>query len=342
MSMTIQKIKISNSAAVKLFIVGASLIFLYFASSVIVEVGSIIFVALIIAATFHDPVTWLEQRKVPRVLAVLLLYVILFLIIALIVYIIFPPLISQVISLSGNFPDYVQSIGGGIDYWVAKYQLQNQAQGILMEVGSYLEKYASGIFATVIGIFGGLISTLAILVISFYLTLNAREAKRFVVSLVPTKRRDYASNLFGRMQIKMGKWLRGQLFLMVIIGVLIYIGLFSLNVKYALILALLAGLFEIIPWLGPWLAGVIAVALVFLQSPFLALLVLILYIVVQQLENNLIVPLVMKKAVGLNPVIVIVALLIGGKLAGVLGAVLAVPSAAILGEIVRDYQQRLK
>ena len=129
---------------------------------------------------------------------------------------------------------------------------------------------------------------------------------------------------------------------MFIIGLIIFIGLSLLQVKYALILALLAGLFEIIPWLGPWMAGTTAVVLSFFQSPFLALLVVILYIVVQQLENNLIVPQVMKKAVGLNPVVVILALLIGGSIAGVLGAVLAVPTAAVLAELTDDYRRRIK
>jgi predicted PurR-regulated permease PerM len=245
------------------------------------------------------------------------------------------------ISLANSFPQYIEKVGGGIDYWIEKYALQEQAREILLEFSRRLEGYASGLLATLFSLFGGLISTLAIIVISFYLTLNASDVKRFLVSMIPTKNQPYISGLISRLQVKMGQWLRSQLILMVIIGLVIYIGLTILNVRYALILALIAGLLEIVPWLGPWLAGIFAVFLSFFQSPVLALLVVILYVAVQQLENNLIVPQIMKRVVGLNPVVVILALLIGGKIAGILGAVLAVPSAAILAEFIRDYRTHI-
>jgi len=139
----------------------------------------------------------------------------------------------------------------------------------------------------------------------------------------------------------MGRWFQGQLLLGVIVGVLVYLGLWILNVRFALLLAIIAGVLELVPYIGPVLAAIPGVILALFQGPFLlAVWVLLLYIVVQQLENYLIVPLVMKKAVGLNPVVVIIALLIGGKLAGVIGILLAVPAAAVLAEFFRDIKRK--
>jgi len=128
--------------------------------------------------------------------------------------------------------------------------------------------------------------------------------------------------------------------LMLIIGCLTFIGLYFLNVPYVLILALIAGLFEIIPYIGPIIAAIPAVILAFLVSPLLALLVVVLYIVIQQLENYVIVPQIMKKAVGLNPIVIIVVMLIGAKLAGVLGLILAVPLTASVAEFLKDIRKK--
>jgi len=127
---------------------------------------------------------------------------------------------------------------------------------------------------------------------------------------------------------------------MFIIGCLTFIGLYFLGVPYVLILALLAGLFEIIPYVGPIIAAIPAIILAFLVSPFLALLVILLYVVIQQLENYVIVPQVMKKAVGLNPIVIIVVMLIGAKLAGVLGLILSVPLAASVAEFLKDIRKK--
>ncbi|MBL7155340.1 MAG: AI-2E family transporter, partial [Candidatus Portnoybacteria bacterium] len=176
--------------------------------------------------------------------------------------------------------------------------------------------------------------------ISFYLAVQEKGAKRFLVSLTPNEHQSYLADLIERIESKIGGWLRGQLLLMFIIGCLTYIGLYFLGVKYALTLALVAALLEIIPYIGPILAAIPAVILAFFQSPFLALLVILLYIVIQQLENYIIVPQVMKRAVGLNPVVIIIVMLIGAKLAGLLGIILAVPVTAAAAEFLKDLQKR--
>jgi len=143
-------------------------------------------------------------------------------------------------------------------------------------------------------------------------------------------------DIWERAQKKLGRWLQGQLFLGIIVGTLVYMGLCFLNIKYALLLAIFAGVLEIFPYIGPVIAAVPAVIIGFLQAPILGLWVLVLYVAVQQLENYLIVPLVIGRVVGLNPIIVIMALLIGAKLGGILGMILAVPITAVLAEFVKD------
>ncbi len=134
----------------------------------------------------------------------------------------------------------------------------------------------------------------------------------------------------------MGAWVRGQLFLSLVIGVLVYIGLFLLNVPYALTLAIAAGVLEVVPVIGPIVASIPGILLAFTISPVLALGVAVMYFVVQQLENHLIVPQVMGRAVGLNPLVVILAIAVGSRLLGIMGALLAVPLTVVLQIIVLE------
>jgi predicted PurR-regulated permease PerM len=143
-------------------------------------------------------------------------------------------------------------------------------------------------------------------------------------------------HLIARMQEKIGRWLRGQLLLSLIIFLMTYAGLTILGVRYALVLALFAGVTELIPYIGPFIGLVPALFIALTQSPIVALGVLVLYIIIQQLENYVIVPKVMQRAVGLNPIVIIVAMLVGAKMAGILGIILAVPVATALSVAVGD------
>ena len=189
-------------------------------------------------------------------------------------------------------------------------------------------------------IFGGLASFLLIVVISFYLAVQEDGIHNFLKTITPRDQREYVLNLWRRAQNKIGLWFQGQLLLVVIIGVLTYLGLALIGVEYALPLAVLAGLFELIPLFGPILAAIPAIALAFLADGVTtALLVAAFYVIVQQFENQLIYPLVVKKVVGVPAIIVIIALIAGGTLAGFFGMLLSVPIAAILMELFTDMQK---
>ena len=150
----------------------------------------------------------------------------------------------------------------------------------------------------------------------------------------------YLFRLITRIQHKLGLWLKGQLILSLIIFGLVFIGLSIIGVEYALLLAFVAGVFEIIPFLGPTLAAIPAAFFGFTQSPVLGLLVIALYVLIQQLENHVIVPKVMSKSVGLNPLIVIVAFLVGAKIGGFIGVLLAVPVATAISVFLSDFFEK--
>jgi predicted PurR-regulated permease PerM len=176
-----------------------------------------------------------------------------------------------------------------------------------------------------------------IFLLSFYLSIRKRTVREFVNSLVPEKYQNFLENFINAAKEEIGAWARGMCLLCLFVGGLVYLGLIIMGVKYSLTLAVIAGLFEIIPYVGPWLAGVIAAMVALTQSPSLALFVIIFYLVVQQIENAVISPNIMHRAVGLDPMVVIVALLIGGKLAGPMGMILAVPLATIITILIKYY-----
>ncbi len=330
-----QTINISTSTILRTLLILLGFFFLYLIKDIVV----IILISVIIAAAINGPASWLQKRKVPRLLGVIFIYLLFSLIIALVFSLVLPPLSSQIKQLANYFPGLLEKFGLSVQERWGEYNLSGNFQQLLNNLGNRLSQATSSIFAAIIGLFGGIFSATVILVISFYLAVQERGVKKFVISLSPRDHQHYLSGLIDRIQSKIGGWLRGQLMLMLTIGVLTYIGLYFLDVKYALTLALLAGFLEIIPYVGPIISAVPAVALAFIQSPMLALMVIILYLVVQQLENYVIAPQIMKKTVGLNPIVNIIVMLIGAKLAGVLGIILAVPVAASIGEFLKDLRE---
>jgi predicted PurR-regulated permease PerM len=179
-----------------------------------------------------------------------------------------------------------------------------------------------------------------LIVISFYLSVQERGIENFLRIVTPLEHERYILDLWQRSQQKIGRWMQGQMLLGLLVGVLVYLGLTVLQVKYALLLAILTAMFELIPVFGPIMAAIPAIAVASIQGPFLALLVTGLYIIIQQLENHLIYPLVVRKTVGVPPLLVVLSLIVGGTLGGFFGIILAVPIASILVELLDDLAKR--
>src|SRR3989344_4779325 len=216
---------------------------------------------------------------------------------------------------------------------------------LIKELNSYLNSLASflsqGIFSSVSLIFGGALNFLLILVLSFYLVVQEDGVSKFLKIITPIKHEQYIVGLWRRSQAKIGLWMQGQLLSSALVMALVYIGLLLVGVPHALLLAVLAGVFELIPLFGATIAAIPALFIAYISgSTTTALIVAGLYIVIQQLEGNLIYPLVVNKVVGVPPIISIIALVIGGILAGFLGVLISVPVAAAAMEFISDFEER--
>lgn len=333
-----QSIDISSKTLIKIVIILMGLGFLY----TIRQVLGILFVSFVVAAALDPWVDKMQQRKIPRGIGILLLYLLSFGIVSFVVFLLIPPISEEIRALAQDFPRYYEEIVKNFlsaREATEKFGLSDEAEKSIRSLSQSLDRLTSGIFSTISSIFGGFVSFLGVLVITFYMTIEEDGLKKFLRAIAPVKFQPYVVQKLNTVQKKLSDWLKGQLLLSVIIGAISYLGLLILGVKYAIVLALVAGVTEFIPYVGPLLGAIPAVFLAFTQSPFKAILVAILYLVIQQLENQFIAPKVVQKSVGLNPIVTIVAMLIGARIAGLVGVILAVPAATILWVFVSDFME---
>ncbi len=332
-------INVSTGTVLKVIAILLALLFAYFIRDIIL----ILFISLIFASLIEPLVNWLEQKKIPRGAGVIIIYVVLLLFLFLTIRLLIPPIVEQVALLAQNFPSLWSRIVENFESVRQYSQDQGFSENILrglQGLQSGLSQAAGSAYGFIVAVFQNLVNFVMILVITFYLVVEKNAVGRLFRAIAPAQYHEHFINLFAVIQKKTGDWARGQLILGLIIAVLSFIGLIFLLPKYALVLALVAGITELVPYIGPILGAIPAVFLGFTMQPFSfgrGLAVLILYIVIQQVENNLLVPQVMKKSVGLNPVVIIIVMLIGARLAGIVGLILAIPVATAIGVIIKDF-----
>ncbi len=307
------------------------------------QILAILFISLVLASAFDPWVVFLKRKKIPRPVSMILIYLITFLVISGIMLLIIPPIIQQVGDLSGQYPFVSEKIRSGIEALKGISSFDSVWNSFLLSSETYPELVGTfqTVFAKISGFVGGVFTFFLILVITFYMVVEESAMKKVIWSITPQKHQEKVMRLANEIQQKIGLWLRGQLILSFIIFTLIYILLSILGVKYALVLALIAGLTEFVPYLGPILASIPAIFLAFSQKPILALFVIIFYYVIQVMENNLIVPKVMQRVVGLNPIVSIAVLLIGFKIGGIIGAVLSIPVVTAVMVVYHDIFEKV-
>jgi predicted PurR-regulated permease PerM len=266
----------------------------------------------------------MARHKIARPLGVLIIYVALLLIVGCLVSFMIPPFINQIQSFVQNLPAYGESFAktfAGVQQYAESYGIQFNSHDFLQNILGNFSQSSGQIFSTTVSVFTFLISALVVLALTFYMSVKEDGMNKFLVSITPKPNRQYIVSIANRIKNKIGNWFAGQLLLMLIIFILDFAALSFFHIPYALVLALLAGLLEIVPYLGPIISAILASLIGFLISPVTGLIVLGVLTIIQQLESNIIVPQLMKKVVGLNPIFVILALLIGAKLGGTLGAI---------------------
>ncbi len=309
----------------------------------------LLFVALILAALIDPFADWFQKKKIPRGLAVIVIYVVLIGLLFLTITLLAPVITNDLPQLVDNIGklwtdlqnnSFWQKIVEGVNnvqVSLSSHGFGTPSNGQTVTSSGGVGDTISDVFYTISGFFGGVFSVILVLVMTFYMVVQEDSLKKILKSIIPDERVPWFSQILTKMRDKLGAWLRGQLILSLIIGGLVFLGLTILNIKYALVLAMLAALLEFIPYVGPILAALPALFLAFSMGGFVKFLfTLLMYVIVQQLENHLIVPKVMQKAVGLNPIIIITVLLSGAQLAGVLGVLIAIPTATAISVLLQD------
>lgn len=329
MADTKEALKIEISYRTILFT--AALIGIIWLIFLIKEIIILILLSIILISALIRPVDWLTSKGTPRTISAVIVYFIMILIISLGLGIIVPPLIEQTTDLVSNLPSIISSIN---DFLIFN---QVPVVDISRELASQINQIAGNLISISSAIFSSVFNVITFFVLSFYLLVQWKTFVNLAASPFSGSQEKKVSNLIIKIEKGLGAWVRGQLTLSIIVGLLTYIGLSILAVPYALPLALIAGIFEIIPMIGPIISAIPAILVGLTISPAIALAAMALFIIVQQLENNLIVPMVMSKVVGLQPPVVIIALLIGAKLNGIGGAFLAIPVVIIAKIIFKEF-----
>jgi predicted PurR-regulated permease PerM len=339
-------IQISAGTIVKALLIGLVAVAFYYLRDILL----VLILAIIIASAIEPGTQWFIRRRVPRILAVLLIYFATVVILVGVFYFLFLPLLNQSAMFLSTLPGYL----GELQVW---NPLQNNdllssssaVQGfsktfslaqIVQQINTSVQSFSEGFFSTASRVFGGILSFVLVVVLSFYLSVTADGVTNFLRIVTPSKNEKYILNLWKRSQHKIGLWMQGQIVLAVIIAMLVFLGLTLFGIENALLLAIIAGIFEIIPLFGPILAAIPAVTLALVTNGMSsAFLVIGLYLIIHQFENQLIYPLVVRKVVGVPPIVSILALVIGFKLAGFIGLLISVPIATMFLEFLGDVEK---
>ncbi|PIP65906.1 hypothetical protein COW94_04485 [Candidatus Peregrinibacteria bacterium CG22_combo_CG10-13_8_21_14_all_44_10] len=339
------------------------ILLIYLLMQVAYEIRSIIlivFVSLLLYAAIDPAVNKLQSRKVPRAISVLGIYAVLLFLVGFFISNLIPIVADQLLELAKKAGHLITNITNGdsletlpfadkiIPYLqssleaVDQQTFINNLQGTLEKLGEQLQNIAGNTFVALKMIFNGVFNAILVLIITFFLVVDAGSVDKFLKSVFPSKYSAYIVEKSEKIKDKIGHWIRGMMMLMISMFTLYLIGFSLLGLDFAITLAMMGGIAELFPVIGPILAGIPAGLIAFNESPWLVLWVIGIVIMAQQLEGNVLIPLIMKKAVGLKPVIIIISVLIGYQMLGILGIILAVPVATTASLFVTDYLDKEK
>ncbi len=288
-----------------------------------------LFIAFIIMSAVKPLVDFLERIRIPRPLSTLAIFVLFIFSLIYLFYWFLPPIVLDMSIFFKNLPQIIMRLTPGI------FPFFN-----FSSLTQYLPDATNQFFSLIKNVFSNALFVVSTIFFSFYFVVEENFIKKLLLRFFNEEKAQMVADIFDKVEKRLRAWFWGELILMIVVGGLTFVGLTLIGVRHASFLAIIAGLLELVPNFGPVVSTIPAVLVAASQSYFLGLSTLALYFLVQQLENNLIVPLVMKKAVGLNPIITLIALIIGGKIGGVLGVILAIPITlfleVILIEIIKN------
>ena len=323
------------------FVLGAGVVllvvFIAIIATRIVSVLVLLFLGILLAESIRPIANKLRTWKIPRGAAVMIVYFLLALVLTGLGLILVPPLVVQVREvddLTLELADWARDEVPRLYQISVDFGFDDEVRELGSDLTSTITQLIGTLAVVPFQVLGFLFGVVSVLVIGFFWMSATERLNRSVIALLPPKRATSVRNLAAELSQRAGGWVRGQVILMVFIGTVTFVGLFVLGVPYPLALATWASLMEIIPIIGPFLGAIPAVLVALIISPWLALATAILYVIVQQLENNILVPKVMERAVGLHPILVMVGVLAGGVLYGIVGIVIAVPLMAAMQVLI--------
>lgn len=306
----------------------------------------VVLLSIVVASSVEPGTQWFVSRGVPRLFGVILIYLFIALLLAGVIFFLLIPLLSESSNFLRNSSNYFNPeaiINDGFlssQPFFAGLRESLDFEKLILQINVLTSSISSNTLGSIATIFGGILSFFLTIILSFYFAVSQDGVGKFLKAITPLKHEEYVVSLWKRSQRKIGLWMQGQLILAVIIGVLVYPLLTLAGVPNSLLLAVLAAAFEIIPLFGPILASIPAVMIAFVTGGFpLAITVVFFYIFIHQIENHLIYPVVVKKVVGVSPVVSILALAAGWELAGFIGLILSVPIASVVIEFLDDFEK---
>ncbi|MCB9805995.1 AI-2E family transporter [Candidatus Nomurabacteria bacterium] len=334
-------ISITSGAIIKTIVILLGLYLIY----VMRDLVLVILTAIVIASAIEPGTKWFVKKRIPRLLSVILIYLLVVLIFAGIFAVFLPPLINDFSDLAKTFPQYIKSLtesqASSLDSFFGLIYEGSLTSDIFAKISSTFSGATVGFLSTASNVFGGLLSFVLIIVISFYLAVQENGVENFIRIVTPVDKEKYVMDLWRRSQRKIGLWMQGQLVLALIVGLLTYLGLSILGISNPMFLAVIAAIFELIPIFGPILAAIPAIAFALLDGGItLGFLTAGLYVIIQQFESQLIHPLVVRKIVGIPALVAIIAIIIGATVAGFLGIIISVPVAAAVMEFLSDVEKK--
>lgn len=296
--------------------------------------------ALIISVLFDPAIDFLQRRRLPRVLATIFIYIVFFGMFGFLIYLIAPAFISEIQQFTQLFPQYFEKLAPPLKG--LGFEAFENFEVFTQTIQDWLVRASSNIFNAIFSFFGGIFSAISIFILAVFLSLEEKGIERIIELISPKNYETYILNLWGKCQRKVSGWFGARILSSMFVGLAAFLTCRIFNVRYALSFGFLAGILDIIPIGGPIIAGTIIAVFSAIDSWFKALFVLIAFILIQQIEGNILTPLLTRKFVGLPPFLVLIALMVGGKLGGVLGAVLSIPLAGIIYEFSRDFLKKRK
>jgi predicted PurR-regulated permease PerM len=318
-----RKVEISHKTIIFAVFFLLGLWFLYFIRDLILQ----LFVALLLMTILEPIVALLTKIRIPRSISVLITYILVLGVLGGIIALIAPTLAQQTTNFISALPKYLSIIG------ISPLLTGNLAGAALSQLGAIPGEVVN----FTVSIFSNIVSVVTVLVFAFYMLLTHDKLQDQAGFLFGEAKKERIGRLIKTWEYKLGKWARGQLILMLAVGLGVYIGLLIIGVPFALPLAILAGLLEIIPFLGPIVAAIPAVLIGFGISPLVGLAVTALSFLVHQLEGYVLVPKIMEKSVGVSPLVVLISIAIGAKLLGIMGVIISVPFVITLQVLLKEY-----